>query len=295
MSASIIDGKQIAGEIRKEVAQEVEKLNEQGIKPGLATVLVGEDPASQTYVGMKQKTCEALGMHSIAEKHPAEMKEEELLKLVEQLNQDPDVHGVLVQLPLPDQIDEQKVLLAIDPAKDVDGFHPDNVGRLMVGQPRFSPCTPAGIVELLHRSGNPPAGKHVVVVGRSNIVGKPVAILLMQKNDRANATVTVAHSRTQNLPDVVRGADIVIAAIGSPHFIKADWLKPGAVVIDVGTNRVDDATRERGWRLVGDVDFDAAVEVASAITPVPGGVGPMTITMLMVNTIEAAKQISGIS
>jgi methylenetetrahydrofolate dehydrogenase (NADP+)/methenyltetrahydrofolate cyclohydrolase len=223
------------------------------------------------------------------------MKEEELLKLVEQLNQDPDVHGVLVQLPLPDQIDEQKVLLAIDPAKDVDGFHPDNVGRLMVGQPRFSPCTPAGIVELLHRSGNPPAGKHVVVVGRSNIVGKPVAILLMQKNDRANATVTVAHSRTQNLPDVVRDADIVIAAIGSPHFIKADWLKPGAVVIDVGTNRVDDATRERGWRLVGDVDFDAAVEVASAITPVPGGVGPMTITMLMVNTIEAAKQLSGIS
>lgn len=295
MSANIIDGKQIAEEIRKEVAQEVEKLNEQGIKPGLATVLVGEDPASQTYVGMKQKTCEVLGMHSIAEKHPAEMKEEELLKLVEQLNQNPDVHGVLVQLPLPDQIDEQKVLLAIDPAKDVDGFHPDNVGRLMVGQPRFSPCTPAGIVELLHRSGNPPAGKHVVVVGRSNIVGKPVAILLMQKNDRANATVTVAHSRTQNLPDVVRDADIVIAAIGSPHFIKADWLKPGAVVIDVGTNRVDDATRERGWRLVGDVDFDAAVEVASAITPVPGGVGPMTITMLMVNTIEAAKQLSGIS
>lgn len=295
MSASIIDGKQIAEEIKKEVARGVEELKKQGITPGLATVLVGEDPASQTYVGMKVKDCEALGMHSIAENHPAEMREDELLSLVDTLNKDNDVHGILVQLPLPDHIDEQKVLLAINPDKDVDGFHPDNVGRLIIGQPRFSPCTPAGIVELLHRSGNPPAGKHVVVVGRSNIVGKPLAVLLMQKNDRANATVTVAHSRTQDLPEVVRSADIVIAAIGKANFIKADWLKPGAVVIDVGTNRVEDATRERGWRLVGDVDFDAAVEVASAITPVPGGVGPMTRTMLMVNTVEAARQLSGIS
>ena len=295
MSASIIDGKQIAEEIKQEVARGVEELKKQGITPGLATVLVGEDPASQTYVGMKVKDCEALGMHSIAENHPAEMREDELLSLVDTLNKDNDVHGILVQLPLPDHIDEQKVLLAINPDKDVDGFHPDNVGRLIIGQPRFSPCTPAGIVELLHRSGNPPAGKHVVVVGRSNIVGKPLAVLLMQKNDRANATVTVAHSRTQDLPEVVRSADIVIAAIGKANFIKADWLKPGAVVIDVGTNRVEDATRERGWRLVGDVDFDAAVEVASAITPVPGGVGPMTRTMLMVNTVEAARQLSGIS
>lgn len=295
MSARIIDGKQIAEGIKQEITREVEELSKNGVIPGLATVIVGEDPGSQLYVGMKKKTCSALGMHSIAEEHPVEMKEEDLLALVERLNSDPDVHGILVQLPLPDQIDEQKVLLAIDPRKDVDGFHPDNVGRLMVGKPRFSPCTPAGIVELLIRSDNPPAGKHVVVVGRSNIVGKPVSVLLMQKNDRANATVTVAHSRTQDLPDVVRSGDIVIAAIGSPFFIKADWLKPGAVVIDVGTNRIDDATRERGWRVVGDVDFDAAVEVASAITPVPGGVGPMTITMLMVNTIEAAKMLHGLS
>lgn len=295
MSASIIDGKQIAQEIREEVAREVGKLKDNGITPGLATVLVGEDPASHTYVGMKIKACEELGVHSIAEQHPADMPEEELLGLVDRLNKDRDVHGVLVQLPLPDQIDEQKVLLAIDPAKDVDGFHPFNVGMMMVGRPLFAPCTPAGIVELLHRSGNPPEGKHVVIVGRSNIVGKPLANLLMQKNDRANATVTIAHSRTQDLPEVVRSGDIVIAAIGSPQFIKADWIKPGAVVIDVGTNRVDDPSRERGWRLVGDVDFEPAKDVASAITPVPGGVGPMTITMLMFNTLQAAKQLNGIS
>lgn len=295
MSASIIDGKQIAEGIRLELAQEVERLKNEGVMPGLVTILVGDDPASHTYVGMKKKDCVELGMNSIAEEHPADISESDLLALVEKYNNDPGVHGVLVQLPLPDHIDEQKVLLLIDPAKDVDGFHPFNVGMMMVGRPRFAPCTPAGIVELLHRSGNPPEGKHVVIVGRSNIVGKPVANILMQKNDRANATVTIAHSRTQNLPDVVRSGDVVIAAIGSPNFIKADWLKPGAVVIDVGTNRVDDDTRERGWRLVGDVDFEAAKEVASAITPVPGGVGPMTRTMLMVNTLEAARQLSGIS
>lgn len=295
MSATIISGKEVAEEIRKEVAEGVAELKEHGITPGLATVLVGEDPASNTYVGMKVKACEELGITSIAEQHPADMSEEDLLGLIDRLNKNPDVHGILVQLPLPDQIDEQKVLVAIDPAKDVDGFHPFNVGMMMVGKPLFAPCTPAGIVELLLRSGNNPSGKQVVIVGRSNIVGKPVANLLMQKNDRANATVTVAHSRTQNLPDVVRTGDIVIAAIGSAGFIKADWLKPGVVVIDVGTNRVDDDTRERGWRLVGDVDFDAAVEVASAITPVPGGVGPMTITMLMVNTLKAAGQLHGLS
>ncbi len=294
MSAALIDGKQIAATIRVEVANGVRELTEQGITPGLATVLIGDDPGSHSYVGMKKKACGELGINSFAEEHSADMSEEELLSLVDRLNGDPAVHGILVQLPLPGHIDEQKVLLAIDPAKDVDGFHPDNVGRLMVGQPRFTPCTPAGILELLHRSGNPPGGREVVVVGRSNIVGKPVAMLLVQKNDKANATVTVAHSRTQDLPDIVRRADIVIAAIGSPRFIKADWLKPGAVVIDVGSNRVEDSTRERGWRMVGDVDFEAALEVASAITPVPGGVGPMTITMLMVNTLQAARTIHGI-
>ena len=294
MSASIIDGKQIAEDIKKEVAQQAEKLIAQGITPGLVTILVGDDPASHTYVGMKQKTCQALGMKSVAEQHGTDLSEEDLLAMVEKYNNDPEIHGILVQLPLPDHIDEKKVLLAIDPIKDVDGFHPYNVGRMMVGDPLFAPCTPAGVVELLMRSGNAPGGKHVVVVGRSNIVGKPVAVLLMQKNDRANATVTVCHSRTKDLPEVVREGDIVIAAIGSPEFIKADWLKPGAVVIDVGTNRVDDETRERGWRLVGDVEFEAAKEVAGAITPVPGGVGPMTITMLMVNTLQAARMLHGL-
>jgi len=283
MSASIIDGKAIAAQIRAEVAREAEELKARGVTPGLATVLVGADPASHTYVGMK----------SIALEYDESLSEEDLLDTVRQLNSDPEVHGILVQLPLPGHIDEQKVLLLIDPAKDVDGFHPFNVGSMMVGRTVFAPCTPAGIVELLHRSGNPPAGKHVVIVGRSNIVGKPVANLLVQKNDRANATVTVCHSRTRNLSEMVGQGDIVIAAIGSPEFIKAAWLKPGAVVIDVGTNRVEDATRERGWRLVGDVEFEAATEVAAAITPVPGGVGPMTITMLMVNTLEAARQQSG--
>jgi len=294
MSAALIDGKLVAATIREEVAEGVRELTGQGIIPGLATVLIGDDPGSHSYVGMKKKACGELGLRSFAEEHPSDMTEEELLLLIEKLNRDPDVHGILVQLPLPGHIDEQKVLLTIDPAKDVDGFHPDNVGRLMVGQPRFAPCTPAGILELLHRSGNAPGGREVVVVGRSNIVGKPVAMLLVQKNDRANATVTMAHSRTQDLPDIVRRADIVIAAIGSPRFIQADWLKPGAVVIDVGSNRVEDSTRERGWRMVGDVDFEAALEVASAITPVPGGVGPMTITMLMVNTLQAARMIHGI-
>jgi methylenetetrahydrofolate dehydrogenase (NADP+)/methenyltetrahydrofolate cyclohydrolase len=294
MSASIIDGKRIAADIKQEAAQETELLRSKGIIPGLATVLVGEDPASQTYVGMKRKTCEELGMHSIFEKHDADMPEADLLALVDRLNKDPEVHGVLVQLPLPKHIDDKKVLLLIDPDKDVDGFHPMNVGRMMVGEPRFLPCTPAGVVELLMRTDNAPSGKEVVVVGRSNIVGKPVAVMLMQKNPRADATVTVCHSRTRNLPDVVRRGDIVIAAMGSPEFIKAEWLKPGAVVIDVGTNRVDDPTRERGWRQVGDVEFEKAKEVASAITPSPGGVGPMTIALLMANTVRAAKLAHGL-
>ncbi len=294
MSASIIDGRRIAADIKQEAAQETELLRSKGIIPGLATVLVGEDPASQTYVGMKRKTCEELGMHSIFEKHDADMSEADLLALVDRLNKDPEVHGVLVQLPLPKHIDDKKVLLLIDPDKDVDGFHPMNVGRMMVGEPRFLPCTPAGVVELLMRTGNAPSGKEVVVVGRSNIVGKPVAVMLMQKNPRADATVTVCHSRTKGLPEVVRRGDIVIAAMGSPEFIKGEWIKPGAVVIDVGTNRVDDPTRERGWRQVGDVEFERAKEVASAITPSPGGVGPMTIALLMANTVRAAKLAHGL-
>lgn len=294
MSADIIDGKAIAAQIRGEIKDGVAVLKEHGITPGLATVLVGDDPGSHMYVGMKRKTCAELGMESFHNEYPAHLSEADLLAKVEELNADPAVHGILVQVPLPDQIDEKKVLLAIDPSKDVDGFHPFNVGLMMVGAPRFLPCTPAGIVELLMRSGNAPSGKQVVVVGRSNIVGKPVASMLMQKNERGNATVTVAHSRTKDLPDVVRGADILIAAIGAPAFIKGDWIKPGAVVIDVGSNRVEDASRERGYRTVGDVDFAAASEVASAITPVPGGVGPMTITMLMLNTLLAARQQNGL-
>jgi methylenetetrahydrofolate dehydrogenase (NADP+)/methenyltetrahydrofolate cyclohydrolase len=293
MSARIIDGKQIASQIRGEIAEGVASLKAEGITPGLATVLIGDDPGSHMYVGMKRKTCGELGMNSFHNEHPADLSESELLSLVENLNADAAVHGILVQVPLPGQIDEKKVLLAIDPAKDVDGFHPFNVGLMMVGAPRFLPCTPAGIVELLIRSGNAPAGKHVVVVGRSNIVGKPVASMLMQKSDRGNATVTVAHSRTKDLEGLVGDADILIAAIGAPEFIKGAWIKPGAVVIDVGSNRVEDASRERGYRTVGDVEFEAACERAGAITPVPGGVGPMTITMLMLNTLLAARQQNG--
>jgi len=293
MPALIIDGSAIAEEIREELKKKIAELKSEGVTPGLAVVLVGEDPASQVYVRMKGKACEELGLYSETIRLPAEYKEEALLKLIDDLNANPKIHGILVQLPLPDHINETKVLNRISPEKDVDGFHPVNVGRMFIGDPGFLPCTPHGVQELLVRSGNSPEGKHVVVVGRSNIVGKPVAAILMQKKKGANATVTVCHSKTKDLPSVTRQGDIIIAAMGVPQFIKADMVKEGAVVIDVGVNRVDDPSAKRGYRLVGDVDFEAVKEKASAITPVPGGVGPMTIVMLIKNTVLSAEKTPG--
>ncbi len=287
-TAALIDGKAVAAEIRSELVEEVKALARRGVTPGIAVVLVGENPASQVYVRMKKKACAELGVASFAHDLPASCTEKRLLNLIAKLNADPKVHGILVQLPLPKQIDEQRVLNAIDPAKDVDGFHPMNVGKLLNGEKAFLPCTPAGCQELLVRSGHSPEGKHVVIVGRSNIVGKPMAAILMQKAPGANATVTVCHSRTKNLSAVTKQADILIAAIGVPEFVKANMVKDGVVVIDVGVNRVEDPKAERGYRLVGDVDFENVRKKAKAITPVPGGVGPMTITMLMKNTVESA-------
>lgn len=293
MAATLISGRAIAAEIRAEIEERVRGLGErEGLKPGLATVLVGEDPASQAYVRMKNRAAGELGIHSRQITLPAETSEEELLGLVHGLNVDPEIHGILVQSPVPPHIDEGRVLLAIDPAKDVDGFHPFNVGLLATGaEDVLKPCTPAGIVELLVRSGNPPAGKHVVVVGRSNIVGRPMASLLLRKGPGGDATVTVAHSRTPDLASVTRDGDIVIVAVGRPRTLVGDMVRPGAVVIDVGSNRIEDPDSEKGYRYVGDVDFEEVAEVASAITPVPGGVGPMTITMLLSNTVDAAVAI----
>ncbi|MDI6734891.1 MAG: bifunctional methylenetetrahydrofolate dehydrogenase/methenyltetrahydrofolate cyclohydrolase FolD [bacterium] len=291
MSAKIIDGNAIAEQIRQEIAQEVEELKAKGITPGLATILVGEDPASQVYVRNKGKACEKAGIYSNQHTLPANTPEDELLKLIGTLNNDPKISGILVQLPLPEHIDSLKVLNAISPDKDVDGFHPLSVGNFFTMkdfaemQELFLPCTPHGVIELLVRSGVNLSGAEAVVVGRSNIVGKPVAMLLLANN----ATVTVCHSRTKDLGEVCRRADILIAAIGKPQFIKANMVKEGVVVIDVGVNRIQDATSEKGFRLVGDVDFEQVKEKASMITPVPGGVGPMTITMLLVNTVKAAK------
>ena len=261
----------------------------EGLVPGLATVLVGDSPASQLYVGMKNRAADEAGLHSRQATLPEDTSEADLLALIAQLNADPEVHGILVQLPLPKQIAEAKVLLAIDPGKDVDGFHPMNVGRLVTGDSSvLAPCTPRGVVEMLMRSGCDPAGKHVVVVGRSNIVGKPMAFLLLRQAPGGDATVSVAHSRTTDLGALTRTADILVVAVGRPNTITADMVKPGAVVIDVGTNRVVDLDADRGYRVVGDVDFEGVQEVAGAITPVPGGVGPMTIAMLLANTVEAA-------
>ncbi len=294
MSAKIIDGKQIAADIREELKAKVAALKEQGVVPGLGVILVGEDPASQSYVSAKEKACENIGIFSDDNRLPADTTQEDLLKLVERMNKDPKINGILVQLPLPKHIDEAAILLAIDPDKDVDGFHPMNVGKMMVGEEAFLPCTPHGVVQMLMRSGVETSGAHVVVVGRSNIVGKPVANMLLQKKDGANATVTLCHTRTKDLGHHTRQADIIIAASGWPNTVTADMVKDGAVVIDVGVNRVEDSSRERGYRLVGDVDFDAVKEKASQITPVPGGVGPMTITMLLFNTVDSAKRANGI-
>ena len=294
MPAKIIDGKQIAADIREELKTEVSSLKEQGIVPGLGVILVGEDPASQSYVTAKEKACENIGIYSDDNRLPADTTQEDLLALVDRMNKDPKINGILVQLPLPKHIDEAAVLLAIDPDKDVDGFHPMNVGKMMVGEEAFLPCTPHGVVQMLVRSGVETSGAHVVVVGRSNIVGKPVANMLLQKKEGANATVTLCHTRTKDLGYHTRQADIIIAASGWPNTVTADMVKDGAVVIDVGVNRVEDGTRERGYRLVGDVDFDAVKAKASMITPVPGGVGPMTITMLLYNTVVSAKRANAI-
>jgi methylenetetrahydrofolate dehydrogenase (NADP+) / methenyltetrahydrofolate cyclohydrolase len=276
----IIDGKQIAACLREEIKAGVAGLKDRKVTPGLAVVLVGEDPASRVYVSMKEKACEQTGIFSDEHKLPAETTESELLQLVEQLNRDERIDGILVQLPLPKHIDESKILEAISPNKDVDGFHPYNVGRLVTGNPLFQPCTPYGVMKMIEHIGYDLTGKEVVVVGRSNIVGKPVALMCLAKH----ATVTLCHSRTRNLAEQVGRADVVIAAVGVPEMVKGEWIKPGAVVIDVGVNRVGDK------KLVGDVEFTAALERAAAITPVPGGVGPMTITMLLYNTLESAKR-----
>jgi methylenetetrahydrofolate dehydrogenase (NADP+) / methenyltetrahydrofolate cyclohydrolase len=291
--AKIISGQELSEVMRAEIADDAAAFSEAtGVTPGLAVVLVGADPASEVYVRMKGKAADRAGFFSKQITLPETTPEDELLGVVDGLNADPDVHGILVQLPLPKHIDSAKVLLAIDPAKDVDGFHPTNVGRLSVGDETvLAPCTPAGVIEMLLRSGHDPSGKHVVVVGRSNIVGKPVALLLLRTGRGGNATVTIAHSRTKDLGAITRQADILIAAVGRANLITRDMVKPGAVVIDVGVNRVDDEAAPKGYRLVGDVAFDEVSEVAEAITPVPGGVGPMTITMLLRNTLEAAKQL----
>jgi methylenetetrahydrofolate dehydrogenase (NADP+)/methenyltetrahydrofolate cyclohydrolase len=293
MTARILDGTSIAQTIRAEVAEEVARLSRTGRKPGLAAVLVGEDPASAVYVRSKGKACEEAGMHSVTLRLPAATTEAELLETVDRLNADPDIHGILVQLPLPKPINSEKVLRRIDPAKDVDGFHPVNVGKLVVGDASaFRPATPYGVQQMLIRSGIETKGAHAVIVGRSNIVGRPMANLLIQQGPGGDATVTVCHSKTRDLPAITRTADIVIAAIGKAEFVTGDMVRPGAVVIDVGINRVDDPSRPRGYRLVGDVAFEPVSRIASAITPVPGGVGPMTIAMLLQNTLQAMKQMA---
>ena len=292
MAAFVIDGKSIAEQIKLEVKSATANLKrERGVVPGLAFILVGEDAASQVYVRSKGKACEEMGFYSITEKLSAHTTESQLLSLIDGFNHNPKIHGILVQLPLPSHIDENKVIEAIDYRKDVDGFHPVNVGRLVIGQKCLRPCTPAGVQELLLRSGNDPAGKHVVVVGRSNIVGKPVMNILLQKQKGANAVVTIAHTGGGDIARYTREADIVIAAIGKPEAITGDMLKAGCVVIDVGINRIPDPSAKNGYRIVGDVHFASASAVAKAITPVPGGVGAMTIAMLMKNTLQAAERI----
>jgi methylenetetrahydrofolate dehydrogenase (NADP+)/methenyltetrahydrofolate cyclohydrolase len=294
MEAMLIDGLETARQIRAEISRQVAFLAERNVQPGLAVVLVGEDPASQSYVTGKAKACLEHGIRAFDHTLPATVPQKDLLELLRNLNADPLVHGILVQLPLPKHIDEQKIIAAINPDKDVDGFHPISVGKMLIGLDTFLPCTPHGIVQLLKVRGLKTAGKHVVVIGRSNLVGKPIAAMLLQKGDFADATVTVCHSRTVDLAHHVKQADIIIAAIGRAKMITADMVKTGAVVIDVGVNRVPDATKKSGYRLVGDVDFEAVRHKASYITPVPGGVGPMTITMLLYNTVESAFHYAGL-
>ncbi len=289
MAAKIIDGKQIAAQIRAEAKVEAAELIQQGKQPCLVVVLVGEDPASKAYVGSKVKACEETGIKSVKITHPVDISEADLMREIDRLNDDSLVNGILVQLPLPKHIDEDRVTERIDPNKDVDGFHPVNVGKLSIGLDCLTPCTPSGIPEMIVRSGIDMQGKHAVVIGRSNIVGKPMMSILVQKGDKANCTVTCCHSGTKDLAYHTKQADILVAAIGAPEFVKADMVKPGATVIDVGINRVEDASAAKGYKLVGDVDFADVAPIAGAITPVPGGVGPMTVAMLMKNTIKAAR------
>lgn len=289
MAARIIDGNKVAAAIRQELAADIRRLEERKITPGLAVVLVGQNPASQVYVRNKNKACHDIGIYSEQHNLPEDVAETELLALIDRLNADPRIHGILVQLPLPRSIDEHKIINRILPEKDVDGFHPVNIGKLLIGEKGFKPCTPYGIQKLLVYSEVPIEGAHVVVLGRSNIVGKPIASILMQKDREANATVTVCHSRTPDLPSFTRQADILIAAIGQPEMVTADMVSPKTVVIDVGVNRVDDPGSAKGYRIVRDVKFDEVSRVCRAISPVPGGVGPMTITMLLYNTVQSAR------
>jgi len=289
MPAEIISGTEIAEEIRKELKERIRELKKKGVTPGLAMVRVGEDPASVSYVKGKSKATEELEIYSETIVFSEDTKEEEVLAKVEELNKDPKFHGILVQLPLPKHINTTRVLNSIDPEKDVDCFHPVNVGKMLIGEPYLLPCTPHGVQQLLIRSGNNPEKKHVVICGRSNLNGKPLAAILVQKKSNANATVTICHTGTKDLPSITRQADILIAAMGAPKAITADMVNEGTVVIDVGVNRIPDPTKKSGFRLVGDTDFEAIKEKAKAITPVPGGVGPMTVTMLMVNTVRAAE------
>ena len=296
MPAQIIDGRKISAEVIEELKQQVQSLKDShGVQPGIAVVIIGDDPASHVYVNAKEKKAEELGIYSEKIVLPAETTQDEVLKLIDDLNNNDKIHGILVQSPPPSHIDEEEIILRINPAKDVDCFHPYNVGRMLIGdEDGFKPCTPHGCMVLMEKSGIDPSGKHAVIIGRSNIVGKPMASLLVQKAAGANATVTICHSRSQNLNELVAQADIVVAAIGRPNFVTADMVKEGAVVLDVGINRVPDSSKKSGFRLVGDVDFDAVSPKASWITPVPGGVGPMTIGMLMKNTIVACCNINNI-
>ncbi|MGN1308293.1 MAG: bifunctional methylenetetrahydrofolate dehydrogenase/methenyltetrahydrofolate cyclohydrolase FolD [Akkermansia sp.] len=291
MNPILINGKEVAQQVRADLISQIQELRDRGVTPGLAVILVGKDPASQVYVGSKVKACAELGLRSFHYELPEETTQDELIALIHRLNADPEVHGILVQSPPPRHIDESAVILNIDPRKDVDGFHPVNVAKLVLeDETGFVPCTPLGCMELLKSAGVATAGKHAVVIGRSMIVGKPMAHLLLGK--KSNATVTIAHSRTTDLPGLCRTADILVAAVGRPAMVTRDFIKPGAVVIDVGINRIPDATRPRGYRIVGDVDFDGVKDLCSAITPVPGGVGPMTIAMLMANTVKACRLLT---
>lgn len=291
MNPILINGKEVAQQVRADLISQIQELRDRGVTPGLAVILVGKDPASQVYVGSKVKACAELGLRSFHYELPEETAQDELIALIHRLNADPEVHGILVQSPPPRHIDESAVILNIDPRKDVDGFHPVNVAKLVLeDETGFVPCTPLGCMELLKSAGVATAGKHAVVIGRSMIVGKPMAHLLLGK--KSNATVTIAHSRTTDLPGLCRTADILVAAVGRPAMVTRDFIKPGAVVIDVGINRIPDATRPRGYRIVGDVDFDGVKDLCSAITPVPGGVGPMTIAMLMANTVKACRLLT---